>query len=73
MAVKVGISGFGRISRVVIRAAYGDESVENVVQNIFWKVLELTQQLKKPWIISKRERRKFSFQHRQRIRKRLPT
>ena len=28
MAVKVGISGFGRISRVVIRAAYGDESVD---------------------------------------------
>lgn len=28
MAVKVGISGFGRISRVVIRAAYGDKDID---------------------------------------------
>ena len=28
MAVKVGISGFGRISRVVIRAAYGDSDID---------------------------------------------
>ena len=27
-AVKVGISGFGRISRVVIRAAYGDKDID---------------------------------------------
>ena len=28
MAVKVGISGFGRISRVVLRAAYGDKDID---------------------------------------------
>lgn len=28
MAVKVGISGFGRIARVVLRAAYGDPDIE---------------------------------------------
>ena len=33
MAVKVGISGFGRISRVVIRAAINDPDVDIVAIN----------------------------------------
>ena len=33
MAVKVGVNGFGRIGRNIIRAAKGDESIEWVAVN----------------------------------------